>query len=98
MESERGAWTNRDELSFIHPSAKTHPSTQVCPYVYIDSGVEIGANCSVGFQGFGFGRLGNKGYRLDHSGGVLIGKNSKTSNKVTVALVPFSRQLSAKKY
>lgn len=84
MESERGAWTKRDELSFVHSSAKIHPSTQLCSNVYIDAGVEIGANCSVGFQGFGFGRLEGKGYRLYHSGGVYIGKDSKISSNVTV--------------
>ncbi len=71
LNSLRGTWTRHDQLSYVHPSAKIHRSTQVDTNVYIDEGVEIGANCSVGFQGFGFGRLNNVGYQLIHIGGAI---------------------------
>ncbi|PML80836.1 UDP-3-O-(3-hydroxymyristoyl)glucosamine N-acyltransferase [Enterovibrio norvegicus] len=84
LESTRASWTRRDQISYVHPSAKMHFSAQLNTNVYIDEGVDIGANCSVGFQGFGFGRLNNLGYQLVHTGGVYIGKNTKISNNVTV--------------
>ncbi|ASO27841.1 UDP-3-O-(3-hydroxymyristoyl)glucosamine N-acyltransferase [Vibrio anguillarum] len=89
VRSRRGAWTKCDQISYVHPSAKIHHSTQLDTNVYVDEGVEIGANCSIGFQGFGFGRLNSVGYQFIHTGGAYIGRNTKISNNVTVVAGTF---------
>lgn len=89
LKSKRDTWTKREQLSFVHPSANIHQSTQLSTNVYVDEGVDIGANCSIGFQGFGFGRLDNVGYQLIHTGGTYIGRNTKISNNVTVVAGTF---------
>ncbi|EGR03991.1 TPA: DapH/DapD/GlmU-related protein [Vibrio cholerae] len=89
LKSGRGSWALRNEINFVHPTAKIHPSTQLGSNVYINADVEIGANCSIGFQGFGFGRIENEAFRLLHTGGVYIGKKSKISNNVTIVAGTF---------
>ncbi|GAA0247457.1 UDP-3-O-(3-hydroxymyristoyl)glucosamine N-acyltransferase [Marinomonas primoryensis] len=90
LTGERLTWSRGDNINYIHPTAKVHPSTEISSNVYISEDVEIGPNCSIGFQGFGFGRLEGKAFRLIHTGGVFIGKGTKISSNVTVVSGTFN--------
>lgn len=52
----------RNEINFVHPTAKIHPSTQLGSNVYINADVEIGANCSIVFKALDLAEL-----RMRHS-------------------------------
>ncbi|EAQ65696.1 UDP-3-O-[3-hydroxymyristoyl] glucosamine N-acyltransferase [Marinomonas sp. MED121] len=79
------AWYERKTLNYIHPTAKIHPTANILDNVYIDSNVEIGPQSTIGYSGFGYGRLDSTPYRLTHLGGVVIKEHTKINAHVTVA-------------
>lgn len=78
------SWANAKRLSYISENAFIHSSAYIYDGVYISDGVEVGSNTSIGNPGFGFGRLDGEAYRLVHTGGVVIEKDTKIGSNSTV--------------